>query len=132
MQKESWINKKVKYNFRYHLRSYKAAILGVIIALKCELNFIIELSFAVLVLIAAIIFGVTKVEWMILTICIFITLSSELMNTSIESLIELKQFNPVVKKVKDLAAGAVFIVAVMDVIIGVLIFGPYLLELIRN
>lgn len=110
-----------------HLRSYKAAFSGLKIALNHELNFQIELMFMVGILIAGFIFQITKLEWIIIIFCIGITLSAELMNTSIEVLGELKRFHIVIKKIKDLAAAAVLVVAVMDVVLGVIIFAPYII-----
>ncbi|MFC1780418.1 diacylglycerol kinase family protein, partial [Patescibacteria group bacterium] len=104
-----------KKKTRKHLRSYKAAFSGLNIALNYELNFQIELIVMVLIIAAGVVFQITKLEWIILTFCIGITLSAELMNTSIEVLGELKRFHAVIKKIKDLAAAAVLAVAVMDI-----------------
>lgn len=126
--KEEWINRKVSYNLKTHVRSYKAALYGFVIAVKYELNFIIELGIAFAAVVLGLFFGISKIEWILVIFLIGITLSAELMNTSIEALVELKRFSPIVKKVKDLAAAAVLIVAVMDVVIGLLIFIPYTLD----
>ncbi|MBN2015646.1 diacylglycerol kinase family protein [Candidatus Dojkabacteria bacterium] len=109
-----------------HLRSYRAAFSGLSIAFNHELNFQIELIAMAGVIIAGIIFPITKLEWIIIIFCIGITLSAELMNTSIEVLGELKRFHSVIKKIKDLAAAAVLAVAIMDVILAVMIFWPYI------
>ena len=109
-----------------HIRSYKAAFSGLAIAFKTELNFQIELLIMIIVLFAAFVFPITKSEWIIIIFCIGITLSTELMNTSIEVLGELKRFRFVIKKIKDLAAAAVLVVAIMDVILGLIIFLPYI------
>ncbi|MDD3647335.1 MAG: diacylglycerol kinase family protein [Candidatus Dojkabacteria bacterium] len=124
--KSKWIHRKVDYNVNNHLRSYKAAISGLKIGFKYELNFIIELVLMLNVVLAGIFLGISKLEWIILIFCFGITLSAELMNTSIEALVELKQFNVIVKKVKDLASAAVLIIALMDIIVGLLIFVPYI------
>ncbi|MBU0976599.1 MAG: diacylglycerol kinase family protein [Patescibacteria group bacterium] len=124
--KSKWIDKKVEYNVSNHLRSYKAAISGLKIGFKYELNFIIELFLMLNVVIAGIFLGISKLEWIVLIFCFGITLSAELMNTSIEAMVELKQFNVVVKKVKDLASAAVLIIAIMDIAIGLMIFLPYI------
>ncbi len=114
---------------RKHLRSYKAAFNGLNIAFNHELNFQIELLFMAIVILMGFVFNVNKSEWIVIILCIGITLSAELMNTSIEVLGELKRFNSVIKKIKDLAAAAVFVAAVMDVILGCIIFTPYVVEL---
>jgi len=126
--KTDWIERKVTYSAKKHLRSYKGAFNGIIIALRYELNFQIELFLMVLVLIAGFIFPITKTEWIVIILCIGITLSVELMNTSIETLGEFKRFHAIIKKIKDLSAGAVLVITIMDVIIAFMIFFPYILE----
>jgi len=111
-----------------HIRSYKAAFSGLNIAFNHELNFQIELILTLLALALSFFFQITKLEWVIVIFCIGITLSAELMNTSIETLSELKRFHEVIRKIKDLAAAAVLAVAVMDVMLGIIIFTPYILE----
>jgi diacylglycerol kinase len=122
----------VKKNVKKHLRSYKAAFSGLEIALKTELNFLIELILMVLVIIAGLFFRISHDEWIIVIFCIGTTLSAELMNTSIETLSELKRFYAVIKKIKDLAAAAVLAIAVMDVVLGVMIFFPYVRDFSQN
>lgn len=119
----------VKSQAKKHLRSYIAAFNGIKIAFHHELNFQIELIFMFCVVVAGWYFQITPEEWIIIIFCIGITLSAELMNTSIETLSELKKFYEVIKKIKDLAAAAVLAVAVMDLILGVIIFLPYVVDL---
>ncbi len=119
-------------NLTKHLRSYRAAFSGFKIGTLTELNFQIEVVLGILVIIAGIIFPITKEEWIIIILCIGITLSAELMNTSIEVLGELKRFNKVIKKIKDLAAAAVLTVAIMDIILGIMIFLPYIKETLES
>jgi undecaprenol kinase len=49
------------------------------------------------------------------------------MNTAAERVVDLitKEYHPLAKQAKDLAAGAVFIYAVITVVIGIIIFIPY-------
>lgn len=56
--------------------------------------------------------------------------TAEGLNTAIELLIDVASpdFHPIAGKAKDVAAGAVLITAIGSVIIGILIFGPYLME----
>jgi undecaprenol kinase len=53
-------------------------------------------------------------------------LSLELMNTAVERVVDLatKDYHPLAKQAKDIAAGAVFIYAALSVIIGAIIFLP--------
>lgn len=118
--------------FKKHIRSYKAAFTGINIAFNHELNFQIELIVMLLIIGLSFYFKITQLEWIIVIFCIGITLSAELMNTSIETLSELKRFHEVIRKIKDLAAAAVFAVAVMDLILGIIIFFPYFIPLFKD
>ena len=55
-------------------------------------------------------------------------LSAEAVNSSIESLADLvsPEYNEAIKKTKDLAAGAVLIMAIAAAIVGLIIFIPKL------
>lgn len=119
----------VEKTVKKHLRSYGAAWDGFKLAFLHELNFQIELVASVVVIFAGQYFQITKLEWIIMIFCIGLTLSAELMNTSIETLAELKRFHKVIKKILDLAAAAVLAIAIMDVILALVIFWPYVREL---
>ena len=56
----------------------------------------------------------------------------ELMNTAIETAIDIcmPEINPKAKLAKDTSAGAVLVVAIVAVVIGIIIFGPKILDLI--
>jgi diacylglycerol kinase (ATP) len=58
---------------------------------------------------------------------------AEALNTAIEFLADVAspEFHPLVKKAKDVAAGAVLISAIGALIIGIIIIGPYVLKLMK-
>ncbi len=84
---------------------------------------------------AAVIFGLglllnlSLIEWAILALTIGFVLVTEMLNTVAEMAMDYAtpEFNPQVKIVKDIAAGAVLIAALTSVIVGLLILGPPLL-----
>jgi diacylglycerol kinase len=82
---------------------------------------------AILVISAGFYFNVTKSEWIILILCCGMVMSLELANSSFERLCDLytTEFNPKIKYVKDVMAGAVLIASIMAFIIGIIIFYPY-------
>ena len=59
-----------------------------------------------------------------------IVICLEIINTAIERVVDLASpyYHPLAKAAKDIAAGAVFVFAVISVIIGAIIFLPYLLS----
>lgn len=76
-------------------------------------------------------FGITKIEWVLLILASGFVLTAEAFNTAIEIDINLTSpnYHPYAKDTKDVAAGAVLISAITALIIGILIFVPYLIEM---
>jgi len=111
--------------------SFKHAIDGILIALKEEPNLKIHFLIASIVIIAGFYFGITKPEWIIIALLIGLIFSIELINTSIEEIVDAftKAHHPGAKKAKDVAAGAVLIATITSIIVGIMIFLPYLLRL---
>lgn len=110
-------------------KSLHHAIRGVVRLFSSESNALIHLLFVVLVPLMAVLLGVSLVEWCILILCIGLVLSAEVINTAIEKLSDRvsPEFSPLIKDAKDLAAGAVLILAIASAVIGLLIFGKALL-----
>lgn len=74
--------------------------------------------------------GLTKTEWLILLLTIFLVFIVELINTSIEATSDLitTSHNPVAKAAKDTAAGAVLMMALCAVVVGYFLFWEKLLR----
>jgi diacylglycerol kinase len=81
---------------------------------------------ALLVIGAGIFFSISATEWMIILICFAVVLSFEIINSAIEKLCDLvcSDFNLIIKKVKDMAASAVLLSAIITFIVGCIIFLP--------
>jgi len=109
-------------------KSFACAINGFIYALKRERNLQIHLVIGFLVVALGLLFHITETEWLIIICLIGGILSFELMNTAIERVVDLitDQYHPLAKVAKDIAAAAVFIFAITAVIIGLVIFIPYI------
>jgi undecaprenol kinase len=88
----------------------------------------IHLFFTMLVVLLGFLLQVSLVEWMFLLLSIGGVISLELINSSIENLVDLvtEEFHPLAKKAKDMAAAAVFIFSMVSIIIGMIIFIPRL------
>lgn len=116
----------------------KAAFSVVIDGLKAmwqdEINFRIHIGISFLVVLLGIYFQVSLLEWQWLIIAIGLVLTLEVLNTALESLVDLtvgETWHPLAKKVKDLGAVAVFLMAGVSVLIGAIIFLPYVLNLLK-
>lgn len=112
--------------------SFSYAFSGIREAFKKEPNLRTHVGIAILVLIAALFLKFNLMEWVLLTVTIFFVLILELLNTAIESLVNL--VSPEIKKgakvTKDISAAAVLFASVMAVIVGVALFGAKLLALL--
>ena len=110
------------------LYSFKYAFIGIYTSLKSERNMFIHFSIMVLVIICGIIFKISFAEWITCIILFGLVISAELINTSIETTIDLcmPDIHPKAKLAKDTAAGAVLVLALVSAIIGLMIFIPKL------
>ena len=116
------------FTFRKRLASFRYAFNGISILIQNEHNASIHCFKAICVIIAGSFFGLSKTEWIAITIVIGAVLSAEAVNSSIESLADLvsPEYNEAIKKTKDLAAGSVLIMAIAAAIVGLIIFLPKL------
>jgi diacylglycerol kinase len=112
------------------LRSFVYATRGIIVAFASERNLKIQVAIAALVVAAAFYFNVTTIEWCILLMSSGIVISLELINSSIENLVDLvtREQLPLAAKIKDISAGAVLVFSIVALVAGILIFGPYIVK----
>ena len=80
----------------------------------------------VCVVIAGLICGISREEWFVCFVLFGLVMSLELVNTSVEAVVDLvtEEKKPLAKKAKDAAAGAVLIAAIFAAVIGLTIFVP--------
>lgn len=112
----------------FHLLSFRYAFEGLIQALKQEPNLKFHLLAAIFVIIISYFLQISKQDWINIFLLIGMVLSVELTNTAIEVIVDkfTEQEHPGAKMAKDIAAGSVLIVAITAVIVGIIIFIPYL------
>ena len=109
------------------LKSFKYAFSGISYVLKTSRNFKIQLIFAVTSLIIGFLLQISQINYVILIATIMSVLILEILNTSIESIVDLvvkKEFSSLAKISKDTSAGAVLLASINSVIIDVYIFVP--------
>ncbi|OGH16863.1 MAG: hypothetical protein A3C22_02325 [Candidatus Levybacteria bacterium RIFCSPHIGHO2_02_FULL_37_10] len=114
------------------IKSFGYALEGLWHALKCNRNLRIDFLIAVTVILLSLYFHVSPFEMGILGVMILLVISSEMINTSIEEMVNLitQEHKKEAKIAKDVAAGMVLVAAGGSVIVGVLIFAPYILRLL--
>lgn len=84
--------------------------------------------FAVVAIFCGFYLNITRMEWLVLVLTISLVIAAEMLNTAIEKTLDLlhPQQSPKVKFIKDVAAGAVLILALASVVVGILIFWGYI------
>jgi len=109
------------------LKSFKYAFSGISYVLKTSRNFKIQLIFAVTSLMIGFLLQISQSNYLILIATIMSVLILEILNTSIETIVDLvvkKEFSSLAKISKDTSAGAVLLASINSVIIAVYIFIP--------
>lgn len=119
------------FTVKKRLRSFKFASNGIRLLIAHEHNAWIHCFAAVCVILAGCWLGLSKIEWIAVVFAIAMVLAAEAVNSSIEALADLvsPDYNEAIKRTKDLAAGAVLILAIGAAIVGLIIFIPKILAL---
>ncbi|MFN8300579.1 MAG: diacylglycerol kinase family protein [Chitinophagales bacterium] len=101
------------------------ALKGLGVASKEQLNLKIHLLALVVVIVAGIFFDLVAIEWAVIFLTFGLVIATEMVNTAIEYLVDMVQpeFHPQAGKVKDVAAGAVLVAAIIAVAVAITIFG---------
>ena len=120
------------FKFTGRIRSFKFAAIGIITMLKSQQNAWVHAVATILVCGLGFFFGFSRSEWCWIILAIMSVWTAEALNTTFEFLADVAspEYHPVVEKAKDVAAGAVMISAIGSVVIGLLIIGPHMLNLI--
>jgi diacylglycerol kinase len=108
------------------IKSFGFAGNGILYALKTQPNFKIHLALTITTFFAGWYFKLNTAEWLWLIAAIGLVLITELFNTALEVLVNLVSpgFHEKAGIVKDTAAGAVLVAAIIAVLIGLVIFVP--------
>lgn len=104
------------------------ALSGISYAVRTQRNLRIEFGFAILALALSAILEVSRVEAFLVLTLIGCVLAAEMVNTSVEAMIDLASPDPspLAKVAKDTAAGAVLVLAAVSLSIGIAMFLPRL------
>lgn len=116
---------------RRHTISFYYAWSGIVHAVKTQPNFAVHLFLSGLAVGLGIWLGLSRSEWIIIILTIVFGLMMELLNTSIESVVDLiiREHHPSAKIAKDTSAGAMLVYAVGAVVIAAIIYLPKILAL---
>jgi len=126
------VKKKNKDSFKkqsiYHkkslLYSFKYAGKGIRRVFCTEKSFRIQLILGILAIIMGLLFHISLIEWLFIILII---------NTAFELIIDLvtEKYKKIAEHIKDIAAGAVLFASIIALIIGLIIFIPYFIALVK-
>ncbi len=111
------------------IRSFGYAGRGILVLVLTQGNALIHLAATVAVITAGFFFKVTAGEWAALVLSMAAVWIAEGLNTAIEALADCitQENDPLIRRAKDVAAGAVLIAAMAAAVVGGIVFGPRLL-----
>jgi len=109
------------------IKSIKYAYLGAYKLITTEHSIIVQFSLGIIMTIMGFVVGISKIEWLLQTLAIGMVLAVEGLNTAVEKMADFihPDFHPKIGFIKDIAAGAVFFIALTAIAIGLIIYIPY-------
>jgi diacylglycerol kinase len=113
---------------RSRLQAIKIALGGIKHVLSTQPNTWIHTAFTGAVFGAAALLKLPRGDWAILFLSVGLVWTAEIFNTAVEALVDLisPEFDPRAKVIKDVSAGAVLVSVLAAILVGLVVFGPYL------
>ncbi|HBY20464.1 MAG: diacylglycerol kinase [Clostridiales bacterium GWE2_32_10] len=105
--------------------SFNNALYGVVRSIRTERNLRVHLIVSIIVLVFALFFNFSTLELLILIFTLTLVICMELINTAIETVVDLvcgKNRHALAKKAKDVSAGAVFVASLCAVLVAYVLF----------
>ena len=115
------------------IRSFKNALKGLRHVFKTEQNIRIQFLVGLVVFLLAILLPLQRWELIIIILLILLVLIMEILNTVLEYLNDLlkPRLHHQVHIIKDAMAGGVLLTTIISVIIGLIIFAPHFLTVLK-
>ncbi len=112
------------------LRSFRYAFAGISYVIRTQRNAWIHAMISACVISMGVWLDLTRAEWALIVLTMGVVWTAEIMNTALETLVDLVSPEPhsLAELAKDCAAAAVLVAASMAVVIGLLVLGPPLWE----
>jgi len=122
-----------RYKSQGFNNTFKNARKGFNLALRSEINIRVHVTVATLVILGALYLKFSIVEFCITLFCIALVICAEMLNTAIEFALDSiyhNRYSKMVGMAKDISAGAVMFATVISIIIGLILFGGKIIELL--
>ncbi len=109
-------------------KSFRYAVKGMIKTLREEQNLHIQSAAAIIVVAMGVYFGLSRLEWIALILVIGLVIIMEVVNSAIERVTDVlkPRLNTYVKEIKDIMAAAVMLASIIAVLVGLIVFTPYI------
>lgn len=106
------------------IESFNNAVNGILQAIRREGHMKVHYVATLLLIISALFFNFTRMEFTVLVLTCGMVIVAEMFNTVIELIMDVvsPDYNPTVRKIKDIAAGCVLVAAICAVFVGYLLF----------
>lgn len=113
-------------------RSFVYAFKGIFYMMRTQHNFWIQMVIGILTIVLGFVLKISLMEWCLVILSIGMVLGAETFNSAVEALTDLvhPDHDPKAGLVKDLAAGAVLITAIVAAAVGLMIFIPKIIALL--
>lgn len=110
-------------------KAFSCAWAGISYAFTSQRNLKIHLAFALLAVVLGFALRIDQAGWLAVVLCIALVMSLEIVNTAIESVVDLvsPEWHILAKRAKDCAAGAVYLAAFASLAVAAIVFVPRLL-----
>jgi diacylglycerol kinase (ATP) len=130
------VNRELSWRIATNLfSSFRYAWAGILYAFQTQRNFRIHILVGTVAIALTIILHLSPVETCIIALTIGAVLTMELLNTALESVVDLtvkQTYHDLAKIAKDCAAGAVLVTAIMSLLVAGFLILPPLMELIMT
>jgi len=116
------------------ISSFRNAFRGLFLLIRSERNFQIHLAAFMLVVFLGLYFDIHRGEWLALLLISALIFALEGLNTALERLCNevTEERKESIRNIKDIAAGAVLVAALIAIVIGVLVFWKYFEGLVES
>lgn len=116
------------------LASFKYAFRGLKAVISSERNAKIHIFFAIVAVIASIVFKISLLEFLFVLSSIILVFFAEIINTAVEKTLDLisQENNHQVQLTKDMLAAAVLVTAFGSIVVAGVVFVPKIINLVSN
>ncbi len=123
---------KAKDGFiKRRLKGIKYSLKGILILITTEDSIKAQFLIGFFVIVLGFVFNISSTEWMVQLIIIGLVLVAEALNTAVEKVADFihPEFHNKIGIIKDVAAGAAGLAAIISIIIGCIIYIPKIIDL---